>query len=231
MRAGTERLTAARRLTAPGSCGQSVMYASRRGSRVLGNEALALSRRGRPKPVELAGPQRISHPPRSHYCAIPRRRGNRLWQKKRIKLKHHGGTTMSPTDELLIRNVIARVAWLTDKWSSEAEYLANYTEDCVWHLQGVEPYRGHAGMGRRLREMLAAGVCGPGLPMRHCVTSVEVIADPVDPDTATARSFVIMTTIKNGAATMEGCGEMIDTFRRSSGGWKIAVRRGALVSK
>ena len=132
---------------------------------------------------------------------------------------------MDVADELSIRNLIARVAWLTDHWSTTAEYLANYTSDCVWHLEGTEPYVGHQGMSQRLEEMLAAGVCGPGLPTRHCVTSLEVIAGAT-PDEATARAFVIMTTMKNGEPAIEGYGEYCDRVVRRDGRWLIAHRHG-----
>ena len=38
---------------------------------------------------------------------------------------------MDARDELDIRNLIARVAWMTDNWTSRDEYLANYTADAT----------------------------------------------------------------------------------------------------
>lgn len=137
---------------------------------------------------------------------------------------------MEPRDELAIRNLIARVARLTDKWSSEQDYLENYTEDCIWHLAGTEPYHGHAGMGRRLREMLEAGICGPGLAMRHCITSLEVSGDESDPNVATAQAFVIMVSHRDGIPGVFAYGEMVDTVRRVDGRWKIAIRKGLAVT-
>lgn len=133
---------------------------------------------------------------------------------------------MDVRDELEIRNLIARVAWLTDSWTTTGEYVANYSDDCSWELEGVAPYRGHDGLARRLIEMLDAGVCGPGLPTRHCVTSLEVIGDPDHPESATARAFVIMTTMKDGAPALEGYGEYHDSVVKRDGRWLIAQRKG-----
>jgi SnoaL-like domain len=128
-------------------------------------------------------------------------------------------------DELRIRNLIARVAWETDQWKSTESYTANYTEDCIWEIAGQDPtYRGHAGLSLRLREMLEAGICGPGLPTRHCITSLEVIADPVDSDAALARSFAVMVTAENGKSSVSLYGDYEDSVRRSGDRWLISRR-------
>jgi hypothetical protein len=133
---------------------------------------------------------------------------------------------MNIENELAIRNLIARVAWLTDQWKDVSELQNEYTEDCIWHAEGIEPYRGHDGLARRMLEVKQAGICGPGLPMRHCITSLEVIADPKDENAAFAHSYVIMPITKGDESIIWGYGQMHDTLRRVDGRWRIAVRRG-----
>jgi hypothetical protein len=130
-----------------------------------------------------------------------------------------------PADDAAIRNLIARVAWLTDTWSSTDEYVANYTEDATWQILGTDAvYRGHAGLRRRLQEMLALGVCGPGLPARHFVSSLEIVprggSDGVWP---LARSFAATLTVKDGN-TLFSYGEYHDTLRKVGERWLIHER-------
>jgi hypothetical protein len=130
---------------------------------------------------------------------------------------------MTQQDELEIRNLIARMAWLTDKWTSPEEYLSNCTGDFSWQIEGMPAYVGHEGMARRLREMQQQGICGPGLPTRHCVTSVEVMSQG-QADKAKARSFVIMMTYQKSTPLVAGYGEYHDELRREKGRWLIAKR-------
>lgn len=133
---------------------------------------------------------------------------------------------MTVEDELEIRNLIARVARMTDQWETPDELAAEYVEDCVWHLEGSEPYVGHEGIVRRAREMADAGVCGPGSTMRHIVSTPEIIADPADPDRATVISFVMMGNMADGKAVMSGYGQYTDTVRKQDGRWLMAERKG-----
>lgn len=132
---------------------------------------------------------------------------------------------MDVADELAIRNLIARVARLSDKWIVEEDLTVNYTEDCVWELAGFPPYCGREAVKRRMNEMLDAGVCGPGMTLRHIVGSLEVVGHPDDPDTATAYSFLIMPNMTNGMPFLLSYGEYVDTLRRVDGTWKIAIRK------
>lgn len=136
-----------------------------------------------------------------------------------------GRALVNVEDELKIRNLIARVAWETDQWQSTKSYTANYTEDCIWEIAGqISTYHGHAGLSRRLQEMLEQGICGPGLRARHCITSLEVIADPLDRDTAVARSFAVMVATENGKAAVSLYGDYEDTVRRVGDRWLIYRR-------
>jgi hypothetical protein len=130
---------------------------------------------------------------------------------------------MNVADELAIRNLIARIAWETDTWKSVEVYLINCTEDFSWQWGDVI-YRGHEGMARRMREVLEQGICGPGVPARHCIASMEVIADPNDPDTARVRSMALMLRVKDGQPSAALYGDYDDTVRRVDGKWLIAKR-------
>ncbi|MHA3795373.1 nuclear transport factor 2 family protein [Sphingomonas sp. YL-JM2C] len=131
---------------------------------------------------------------------------------------------MDVSDELEIRNLIARVARLTDQWSVEGDLADQYVEDGIWHLEGSDPYHGREGIARRAREMRDAGVCGPGTTMRHIVSTAEVIGDPERPDEATVFSFFIMGDMIAGAAGMAGYGQYRDRVRKRHGRWYMAER-------
>ncbi|KXU33791.1 hypothetical protein A0J57_03895 [Sphingobium sp. 22B] len=133
---------------------------------------------------------------------------------------------MEVADELAIRNLIARVARVTDQWETLEQLAAEYVEDGVWHLEGLEPYVGRQGIMRRAREMQEAGICGPGTPMRHIVSTPEVIPDPARPDEATVISFVAMGNMKDGKALLEGYGQYTDTVRKVDGRWYLVKRYG-----
>ena len=54
-------------------------------------------------------------------------------------------------DELAIRNLIARVARLTDQWTRVEELTAEYTTDCEWQIEGGPAYCGREGIARRIQ--------------------------------------------------------------------------------
>ncbi|SCW69975.1 SnoaL-like domain-containing protein [Sphingobium faniae] len=131
---------------------------------------------------------------------------------------------MDPSDELAIRNLIARVARLTDQWRVESDLTSQYVEDAVWTIEGTEPYHGHAGIIRRMREMRDAKICGPGSTMRHILSTAEVIADPTTREEATVHSFFIMGDMTAGSAKIAGYGQYTDRVRKQDGQWRMASR-------
>jgi hypothetical protein len=132
---------------------------------------------------------------------------------------------MDPRDELDIRNLIARVAWLTDFWSTLDEYLANYTEDATWEIDGHPPYVGHEGVGERVQEALDKGLCGPGLPSRHSVTTLEVVPDTSNSNLALVRSFGVTIDIDGVEPHIKGYGQKHDYVRKEADGvWRIYRR-------
>jgi len=114
---------------------------------------------------------------------------------------------------------------MTDNWTSRDEYLANYTADATWEIDGVDAYVGHGGIGQRIEEMLERRVCGPGLPARHSLTSLEVIPDPDDARAALARSFGVMVSTVDGSIAVVRYGEKHDHVREEDDGvWRVRRR-------
>jgi hypothetical protein len=135
---------------------------------------------------------------------------------------------MDVADELAIRNLIARVARITDQWETPEQLAELYVEDCVWHLEGIDPYVGRTGFMRRAVEMRNAGICGPGSATRHIVSTPEVIPDRADPDSATVIAFVAMGGMREGKASFEGYGQYTDLVRKVDGVWLMAKRYGVV---
>lgn len=132
---------------------------------------------------------------------------------------------LSVADELEIRNIVARVAWLTDSWKSPEEYVAEYTPDASWHLGPDTVYEGHEGLKNRIREMLDQRICGPGLKTRHCVTSMEVVPGAAyDGNGHFARSFWIMYSTNDAGQVSPAYGEYHDSFRFHDGRWRVSRR-------
>ena len=132
---------------------------------------------------------------------------------------------LDASDELAIRNLIARVAWETDTWSSAESYTANYTEDCSWQIEGItEPYVGHEGLMRRITEMLEQGICGPSIPSRHCIASLEVIPQPGHPKRAIARSMAVMVVNREGRCEVGTFGDYEDLCECVGGKWLLSRR-------
>jgi hypothetical protein len=78
------------------------------------------------------------------------------------------------TDELEIRNLLARLAQTADEADLD-DYSLLYTEDAIWDggatfgvLRGLEEIRSAAG------ERRASGTTGPGSHTRHIVTTTSV---------------------------------------------------------
>jgi len=131
---------------------------------------------------------------------------------------------MTVEDELAIRNLIGRVAWLQDQWTSTDEYVQNFTKDCAWKSDSGQVQSGHQGLAGRLRHALEAGIAGPGIPSRHCITSLEVIPDTTDANKATARSYVLMVGVDGDGPQIMAYTDYVDNVRREDGVWQIAER-------
>ncbi|MCW2889289.1 MAG: hypothetical protein QOE54_2917 [Streptosporangiaceae bacterium] len=124
-------------------------------------------------------------------------------------------------DELEIRNVVARIAQLSDMGDLD-DYGALFTEDAHWELPGGPAKHGRseiraAGAARR-----AEGVTGPGSHTRHAIGTVAVT---VDGDAAVAESYWQFYVETATAPALRSMGHYRDTFRRTPHGWRLARRQ------
>jgi 3-phenylpropionate/cinnamic acid dioxygenase small subunit len=135
------------------------------------------------------------------------------------------------SDELEIRNLVARLAHLADTGDLEKEYLPLFTEDAEWVFPGgADPAAGGAAvsgheaiLADRLQRR-GSGFQGPGTNTRHLNTTLAVHVD--GSDTAEAESYWLFVTGTGRAEPqISGIGCYLDTFRRTPAGWKLARRQ------
>jgi len=130
------------------------------------------------------------------------------------------GLPSSPaSDELAVRNVIARLALLADDGDLD-DYVALYTEDAEWAMPDA-PRRGRADIRAGADARRAAGTTGPGSASRHVVTTTAVT---VDGDRAVADSvwMFLVDTVRSPA--IGGVGTYHDELVRTAAGWQVARR-------
>ncbi|HLY83336.1 MAG TPA: nuclear transport factor 2 family protein [Acidimicrobiales bacterium] len=121
-----------------------------------------------------------------------------------------------------IRNLVARLGQLADDGDLD-EYLSLWMEDGEWERPDGDRFRGHAALLARINEDRASGVQGPGTASRHVNTTLWVRVD--GPDDAHAESYWLYLRNANTAPVIQLTGRYVDTFRRTSDGWKFASRR------
>ena len=125
-------------------------------------------------------------------------------------------------DELAIRNVLARVAHLTDgRGGNLDDYVELWTDDCMWSSPVAGTWHGHDGHRARHARFRAAGVQGPGASSFHVLTTVWV---NVRGDDADALSTWMLVTRWSGAPSIEDIGTYTDSLRRTSSGWRLVTR-------
>jgi uncharacterized protein (TIGR02246 family) len=134
----------------------------------------------------------------------------------------------SVSDELAIRNLIARIAQSADTASPE-EYAMLFTDDAVWRLPEpnavglpAEERRGKDAILAGVAERRAAKIQGPGSNTRHIITTVavEVGAD----DFATATAYWVYVVDTANTPVVLSVGQYDDELRRTADGWKLAAR-------
>jgi ketosteroid isomerase-like protein len=140
--------------------------------------------------------------------------------------------TMSSTDEAVarliaeseIRNLVARLAHLADDGDLEHEYLPLFTEDASWGIVGTDmTANGHAEILAAAQDRRRSGIQGPGSGLRHINTTLWVSVDT--PDDAHAESyFVAISTKSPDGLALRSTARYVDTFRRTSDGWRLADR-------
>jgi hypothetical protein len=129
---------------------------------------------------------------------------------------------MSVEDELAIRNILARVAHITDGRGPLEEYLTLWTEDSTWESPVAGSFQGHAGHLERHARYRAAGVQGPDADSFHLVTTVYV---RVDGDEASSMSSWLYVSSTDSEPKIEDVGTYTDTLRRTPEGWKLSSRK------
>jgi SnoaL-like domain len=135
------------------------------------------------------------------------------------------------SDELEIRNLVARLAQMADMGDLEADYLPLFTDDAEWVFPGsgdtaatVATVKGHGQILADRRQRRGSGFQGPGTNTRHLNTTLAVRVD--GSDTAEAESYWLFIGDGNtGEPRLRGVGCYRDTFRRTPSGWKLARRQ------
>lgn len=130
------------------------------------------------------------------------------------------------SDELEIRNLIARLAQCADRGDLE-ECGSLYTEDANWELRGqqggptIAPRRGRDDIITGSRERRASGAQGPGTHTRHIVATTAV---SVNGDTATATSYLTFYKNTHKRPEIVMMTFYSDEFKRTPEGWKLSKR-------
>jgi 3-phenylpropionate/cinnamic acid dioxygenase small subunit len=125
------------------------------------------------------------------------------------------------TDELEVRNVVARIAQLSDDGSLD-DYMALYTDDSIWDggpSFGVR--KGHADILAGATQRRASGQAGPGTHKRHVITTSAV---RLQGDTAHVRSYFLFYVQCDTSPSVQVVGVYQDELRRTPSGWKLAKR-------
>lgn len=130
-------------------------------------------------------------------------------------------TVRSVRDELDIRNVLARIAHLTDRGDLDL-YAEQFTEDAVWETPGAEPSRGRDRIRSDSATRRSRGVTGPGTHTMHVISTVTVT---LHGDAATAESYWQFFSKTNATPVLRSMGQYRDTFLRTADGWRLARRQ------
>jgi hypothetical protein len=135
-------------------------------------------------------------------------------------------------DELEIRNLIARIAYLADFGEDLAEYLTLWTEDGVYDVRepvGAPPdapkiarkVSGRAELEANRNQLRSSGFQGPGTDLWHLNTTLSVKV--AGEDSAEADSYWVLVRGR-GDPKIYKLGHYHDAFRRTAEGWKLAYR-------
>jgi 3-phenylpropionate/cinnamic acid dioxygenase small subunit len=130
-------------------------------------------------------------------------------------------TIQNIADELAIRNLVARIAHLSDQSEDLDVYLACFTEDADWNFP-IGAAHGHAeilagALGRR-----SSGLTGPGSHSRHIISTIDVRVD--GSDVATSDAYFVFLVETDVAPRMMNNGHYHDTWVRTPTGWRVKVR-------
>ena len=131
---------------------------------------------------------------------------------------------MRVADEVEIRNLVARLAHLTDSDSDDlTEYISLFTEDAVSVHPGEADREGHSQILERGRERRRIRNHGPGTHTEHITTTLWVRTDGGDTATAVSK-FLFFAKTNVAEPTLLRMGRYDDAFRRTPDGWKLSRR-------
>ena len=123
------------------------------------------------------------------------------------------------SDELAIRNVVARLAILADGGDLE-EYVGLFADDAMWEMPGAA-IQGRENLLAGAIERRSAGTVGPGSNTRHVITTQAVAVDGDEALSDAYWQFWVNTATEPSIALF---GTYRDRFVRTDGGWKLAHR-------
>ena len=123
------------------------------------------------------------------------------------------------SDELAVRNVVARLAILSDGGDLE-EYVDLFTDDARWEMPGGE-LQGRENLLAGAIERRSEGTVGPGSNTRHAITTQSVVMDGDEAVSDSYWQFWVNTATEPSVALF---GTYRDRLVRTEDGWKLAHR-------
>lgn len=125
------------------------------------------------------------------------------------------------TDELAIRNLVARISQLTDDGDPD-EYAHCFADGATWEMPGA-PRHGRDDIRAGLLDRRAIKACGPGTESRHMITTLSVRTD--GSDRASAESTWMFCTELRTGPIVRATGRYSDDLVRTDEGWQVLRRR------
>lgn len=123
------------------------------------------------------------------------------------------------SDELAIRNVVARLAILADEGDLE-EYVGLFADDALWEMPG-NSIQGRDNLLAGAIERRSAGTVGPGSNTRHVITTQAVAVSGDEALSDAYWQFWVNTATEPSIALF---GTYRDRLVRTADGWKLAHR-------
>ena len=123
------------------------------------------------------------------------------------------------SDELEIRNLVARLAMLADDGDLE-EYAALFADDARWEMPGAV-IEGRENLLAGATERRAVGNVGPGSETRHVIATQAVTLDGDEAISDAYWQFWVNTATEPSVALF---GTYRDRLVRTDSGWKLARR-------
>ncbi len=124
------------------------------------------------------------------------------------------------SDELAIRNLIAKIAHLADDGDLD-EYMMCFASDAVWGGGGQPMREGSAAILQGAQDRRKKALSGPGTYSRHVIATSWI---ELDSKAALARSVFHFYIDINTAPKLVALGVYKDTFSKSNGSWLLQRR-------